>query len=131
MKYINENIRAIRQKKHITQKVIADYLNIKQNYYSEIESGKKPLKYEVLSQIAKFFEIQIIDIITYPDKYVKHNDIYVIGKNQQELKIGEDDIKYVTSNSPESGTLQIVYELQSKIYQLTSDLEKLRREIKK
>ena len=39
--------------------------------YGLIENGKRGLKYETLKQIALIFDMPVIDVITYPDVYIK------------------------------------------------------------
>ncbi|MDR0712943.1 MAG: helix-turn-helix domain-containing protein [Bacteroidales bacterium] len=70
MKNILENIIAIRYKYGISQEYMADALGIKQGSYSLIENGKRDLKYNMLLQIAIVLKLNVIDIITYPKKYV-------------------------------------------------------------
>jgi transcriptional regulator with XRE-family HTH domain len=65
-----ENIIAIRCKCGFSQENIADAMGIKQGSYSLIENGKRELKYDTLLQIAIALNIDVIDIITYPKKYV-------------------------------------------------------------
>jgi transcriptional regulator with XRE-family HTH domain len=46
-----------------------------QNSYGLIENGKRGLDYEKLEQIAIVFDCKVIDIITYPKKYVDSSTI--------------------------------------------------------
>ena len=64
------NIKKIREEKHLSQENMADDLGMAQNSYGLIENGKRKLTYDKLSQIATVFGCNVVDIITYPKKYV-------------------------------------------------------------
>jgi transcriptional regulator with XRE-family HTH domain len=64
---ILNNIIQIRNNKRFSQKNIADSIGISDATYSRIESGKIDLSYKQLTQIATFFEMSVIDVISYPD----------------------------------------------------------------
>jgi transcriptional regulator with XRE-family HTH domain len=70
MKDILSNIRKIRDELQLSQENVADELGIAQNSYGLIENGKRKLSYDNLSQIATCFKMDVIDVITYPKKYV-------------------------------------------------------------
>lgn len=70
MNDIRKNIEEIRKEKRINQAVIAELLGIKQATYSGYLTRNKSLTYEKLLQIADKLEVDIIYLITYPDKYV-------------------------------------------------------------
>ena len=61
------NIIKIRNDKRFSQKNVADSIGISDATYSRIESGKIDLSYKQLTQIASFFEMSVIDVISYPD----------------------------------------------------------------
>lgn len=65
---ILENISKIRVNKKITQKTIAEFLEIEQGSYSLLERGERDLTIDRLLQIAIFFKMDVVDIITYPNK---------------------------------------------------------------
>jgi len=70
MESILINIKKIREELGLSQENVADELGIAQNSYGLIENGKRKLSYDNLAQIAKCFKRNIIDVITYPKKYV-------------------------------------------------------------
>jgi len=70
MSNILVNIRKIREELHLSQENIAEELGIAQNSFGLIENGKRRLSYDTLSQIATIFKMSVIDVITYPKKYV-------------------------------------------------------------
>jgi len=67
MDNILKNITGIRNSKRFSQKNVADYIGISDATYSRIESGKIDLSYKQLTLIANFFEMSVIDVISYPD----------------------------------------------------------------
>lgn len=109
-KSILENVIKIRKNKGYSQDYLAGKLGMKQSGYALIEKGERGLQYELLLQIAVEFEMDIIDIITYPGKYIDsstvlENTVYIDekvtlqielkkGKKEQVLKLvlGEDNL---------------------------------------
>lgn len=49
-------IRDLREDNDLTQKQIAEYLHIKQNTYSQYESGQRQIPIEALIALAKFYK---------------------------------------------------------------------------
>ena len=49
-------IRDLREDRDLTQKQLADYLHIKQNTYSQYETGQRQLPLEALISLAKFYK---------------------------------------------------------------------------
>ena len=90
---ILENISKIRVNKKITQKTIADFLEIEQGSYSLLERGERDLTIDRLLQIAIFFKMDVVDIITYPNKgsYNKENEEDIKAILQIELKKDKKD----------------------------------------
>lgn len=68
---ILKNIVQIRNNKGFTQEYMANKMGIKQSSYSLIENGSRGLQVNVLYQIAIILDMDIIDLIKYPDKYEK------------------------------------------------------------
>lgn len=48
-------LKDIREDRDITQKEVAEYLHIRQNTYSQYETGQRQLPVEALIQLALFF----------------------------------------------------------------------------
>lgn len=68
-------LKALREDLDIPQKEIADYLNIKQNTYSQYENGQRQLPIDALKKLSEYFNVStdyilgITDIKTpYPKK---------------------------------------------------------------
>lgn len=66
-----EAIREIRLSKSINQQVIADLLDVDVAVISNIERGKRDLKISEIEKISNLFSMPLVDLITYPDVYVK------------------------------------------------------------
>ena len=68
-------LKALREDSDIPQKELADYLNVKQNTYSQYENGQRQLPIDVLKKLSVYFNVStdyilgITDIKTpYPKK---------------------------------------------------------------
>lgn len=88
---ILENIAQIRKSKGFSQEYVAEKMGLKQPGYGLIERGERSLEYNKLLQIAMVFEMDVIDIITYPDKYVyseEHNETRVLV----EIKLNNNEL---------------------------------------
>ncbi len=70
MNEILKNIEEIRKEKHIKQVVIADILGIKQPAYSNFINRDSDISYSRLLQISNALGVSVIDIITWPEKWV-------------------------------------------------------------
>ena len=68
-----ENLRKIMMDKKITQYRMAEYAGIEPSQFSKIMNGSIQISLWQISNIATNFNMDIIDIFTYPDKYSKQN----------------------------------------------------------
>ena len=84
------NIEAIRVSKGYTQEYLASKLGMKQAGYALIMKGERGLQFQMLEQIAIFFEMDITDIIKYPDKYIK-SGLQKRAKVVVELDVNDDE----------------------------------------
>jgi transcriptional regulator with XRE-family HTH domain len=75
MKNVIKNIRIIRELKGYSQEYMAELMEITQSAYARFERGATKTDLKTVSLIAQVFEMSLIDVITYPDKYVNINDI--------------------------------------------------------
>ena len=71
---ILKNIEAIRNEKGVKQSVIAESLGVKQPAYSHSINRSEDIWFGKLLQISNILEVSVIDIITYPQKYVPETD---------------------------------------------------------
>ena len=74
MKKILENVRILRESKGYSQEYMAELLKITQSSYARFERGATKTDLKTVSQIARVLEMDLIDIITYPEKYVNIKD---------------------------------------------------------
>ena len=93
MKNIHNNIKSLRNKLGYSQEYVAKQLNMTQSGYGYIEDGKRELKYRMLYDIAEVLNINIIDLITYPDKYEKINSDNINVANEPISMYGNSDPK--------------------------------------
>ena len=52
-----ERIKALREDNDITQKTIAQYLNIAQNTYSQYENGKREIPISMLIKLCQYYHV--------------------------------------------------------------------------
>lgn len=52
-------LKETRQENGKTQKEIADYLNIKQNTYSQYENEKRQIPIEILIRLADYYDVSV------------------------------------------------------------------------
>ena len=95
MENILKNIKDIRGNFSHSQEFMAEKLGIEQVSYGLIENGRRKLKYETLEQIALIFDMKVIDVITYPDIYVKTESSNKAKSTKVTLQIDidQEDIK--------------------------------------
>ncbi len=65
------NIIKILRIKNLTQASLAAPLDVAEGNVSKLLHNKTKLTYDMLSHIASFLSMSVIDIITWPEKYVK------------------------------------------------------------
>jgi len=87
---ILRNIVKIRNEKGISQEFLAEQIGLKQSGYGLIERGERSLTFDKLLQIALVFEMDVIDIITYPLKYTYLEDTNET-KVLVEIKLNNED----------------------------------------
>ena len=62
-----KRIRDLREDKDLTQKQLAEYLNVSQKSYSRYERGERTIDPEILSKLATFHEITVDYLIERTD----------------------------------------------------------------
>ena len=60
-------LKDLREDRDITQKVIAEYLHIKQNTYSQYENEQRQIPLEMLISLAQYYETSIDYIVGLTD----------------------------------------------------------------
>lgn len=85
-----ENIIALRNKKNYTQEQVAAYLNMSQSGYALIERGERGLQFELLERIALLYDMDVVDVIKYPEVYIKKGNKST--RVLVELDVEEDEL---------------------------------------
>ena len=60
-------LRKLRKENNVTQKMIAEYLNIRQNTYSQYENEQRQLPIDILIKIAKYYSVSTDYILELTD----------------------------------------------------------------
>ena len=60
-------IKELREENNLTQQSVAEYLNIKQNTYSQYENEKRQLPIDVLIKLAKLYKVSTDYILDLED----------------------------------------------------------------
>ena len=72
---INRALKLIRQFHSMTQSALADRFSMSKSYLSEIESGKKPVSYELLEKYSKEFDISVSSLVFFSESLQSKNKI--------------------------------------------------------
>ena len=67
-------LKDIREDRDITQKTVANYLHVRQNTYSQYETGSRQLPVDILIRLAIFFHTSTDDILELTDNPVPYSD---------------------------------------------------------
>ena len=124
-KKFNENLRALRKERGLTQSQIADALGIKLNTYSHMElDGKRP-SIDILQKLSKLFLVSI-DSLT-GEEIKKKNDLFINLTPIEPLRL-HDHGTIVTQNNPPELMKDLRMAEQNIIlrYRLLSDEEKIK-----
>lgn len=66
-----QNVRNIMNDKKLKQSTVADFIGVSESQISKILNGNTMLSIEQLSKFSRAVKMPVIDVITYPDKYVQ------------------------------------------------------------
>lgn len=72
---INKALKVIRQYHKLKQVELADKLSISKSYLSEIESGKKPVGYDLLEKYSEIFEIKTSSLVFFSESLDSKNKL--------------------------------------------------------
>lgn len=75
MKKINQAILELRENKGATQAEVGEYLGLDASGYGKLERGVTDITLTKLEKLAQFYGMSVIDLLTYPDKYVPLSSI--------------------------------------------------------
>lgn len=93
MTEIHEKIRLLRNMNQLSQEEMAIKLDMSTNGYAKIERGESNLSIERLNQIAKLFNITLMELMLLGDK-----NIYIIGDNNTSVNNGDNHRHYQNNN---------------------------------
>lgn len=60
-------IKELREENALTQQAVAEFLNVKQNTYSQYENGKRQLSIDMLIKLANFYKVSTDYILELED----------------------------------------------------------------
>lgn len=75
MKAINTAMLELRKKHNFTQAQIADLLELDTSSYGKIERGIVDISLTKIEQLSEIYKINVADLISYPDRFVRVDDI--------------------------------------------------------
>jgi len=101
------NIIKIRNDQKKTQIDIASMLDIDMSTYSKIESGKIALSVDRLAQIASFFNMEVVDVLYWPNKYVKFDSLTASEKTTHNPKV---TVHIELSEEKKDKVLEMIFE---------------------
>lgn len=61
-------LKELREDADISQKELAEYLNVKQNTYSQYENGQRQLPIEILIKLSQYYKVSTDYILGLSDK---------------------------------------------------------------
>lgn len=87
MNKILKNIEAIRRERGIKQEVIAEKLGVSQQSYSGYFTETGDMKISRIQEIADILGVELVDVVTYPVKYVPAEDVVECEKCKEKDEI--------------------------------------------
>ena len=81
---VNDNLKAVREKKRVSQQEVADYLGITRQAYSHYEVGRRKPDYETLLKLAEFYGVSVLDLL----------EAEKAPTVEGERSVSDDDIKF-------------------------------------
>lgn len=82
---ILKNVRLFREKANLSQEYIAEKMNISQAKYARFERGSTKTDLDMLLLFCNVINVPIMDIITYPDRFININEIPSLQKEETVL----------------------------------------------
>lgn len=87
---IGDRLRLIRKKHGISQKKMSEILCIPYSTYSNYENNNREPSKEVLEKIALLFDVSVMDLINFSDRYNlpgKNSAVYAFGSEEHQIAI--------------------------------------------
>ncbi len=118
-----EKIHFLRQLKNWSQEEMANKLEMSINGYAKIERGETDVSVSRLEQIAKVFEIELVELLSFGEK----NIFYVTGDNTLNNSCNQVSHNIYTSNNPDQDRMQFEIEkLNLTVQQQMKEIECLK-----
>ena len=94
MENILKNIRKIREEKDLSQELVAEKMGMSQSKYARFERGATKTDLQTIYDFAAIVEMKVIDIITYPEKFVSTSDLAIkqtdVTETFLQIKLGKE-----------------------------------------
>lgn len=85
---LSKFLRKLRVDKSLTQKDVADYLNISTSFYSSLEIGKKPINENITDKLIKLFDLSKDQILELNKLKVSHQQfVYIHTKDLTDAQV--------------------------------------------
>lgn len=88
--YVVENVRKIMHDENLTQKTMSEFADISESQMSKVFNGSVQLSIWQLSNIASSLQINIIDLFTYPKKFVDSDKVEMAERISITFEVSPD-----------------------------------------
>lgn len=95
MEKIGEKIKILRTKFGLTQKEVADALEIERSTYTYYELGKTTPSWNVVKKLAQIFQIAPYDLLEEQNKYIMSDVLYNEGENINICNLNSSEKKII------------------------------------
>jgi transcriptional regulator with XRE-family HTH domain len=75
MTYLSSKLKELREKNNVSQYKLSEDLDIKRSAYGNYETGMSYPEYEVLEKIAKYFSVDVNELLGYDKEFDKNIDL--------------------------------------------------------
>lgn len=89
MSELRENVRQIRLARSLPQQVLADELGIDVSAVCNFENGKRDFRIGSLPAIASALGVEVIDLFTWPKRYVDVGTHLRVTKEEVRIETGD------------------------------------------
>lgn len=95
MEKIGEKIKILRTKFGLTQKEVADALEIERSTYTYYELGKTTPSWNAIKKLAQIFQIAPYDLLEEQNKYIMSDVLYNEGENINICNLNSSEKKII------------------------------------
>ena len=104
MKELRELIRDLREDRDLKQKVVANYLNVSQQTYSNYENGRREIPTWVVVALAKFYKVSTDYLLGADTSYLGNTNL----KNPYLDNLTMHDVMYDIQNLKPQGRKELI-----------------------